>query len=230
MWTNETGNRPRFEGSLKRWPSIQFSSSVSSLTITMVSPSSKVSSSSLSASQSYKARQRRSRVKSLLWIKKLMKFFPGISLQCVVTFLGGGTGFLYDLDDRSLRPPEIWRTACWWPPDSSENESRLSVDRPLRIRDVMGGEGETRFSGEDSSAKLCMCIGGDVSELPLDFDPTKMYKNDSVKRYFSFHHFLQTHREGKPCDDPVLIHCWSGKKILGYSIRYRCPLTGIFYE
>ena len=47
------------------------------------------------------------------------------------------------------------------PPDSSDNESRLSVDWPLTILDGM-----LRFSGEDSSAKLCM--GGEVSELPAE--------------------------------------------------------------
>ena len=35
----------------------------------------------------------------------------------------------------------------------------------------IGGDGETRFSGDDSSAKLCN--GGDVSELTPDFEPTE---------------------------------------------------------
>ena len=72
------------------------------------------------------------------------------------------------------RPPGVeclsW---CWCPADSSENESRLSVDcPPFRIRVDIGGEGETRFSGDDSSAKLWS--GGEVSEpLTPDFDPTE---------------------------------------------------------
>ena len=70
-----------------------------------------------------------------------------------------------------LRPPDVECRS--WCCDSSENESRLSVDCPFRIRvDIdIGGDGETRFSGDDSSAKLCN--GGDVSELIPDFDPTK---------------------------------------------------------
>ena len=36
----------------------------------------------------------------------------------------------------------------------------------------MGGDGETLFSGDDSSAKLCN--GGDVSELTPDFEPTEI--------------------------------------------------------
>ena len=60
----------------------------------------------------------------------------------------------------------LWRGArgCRGP-DSSDNESRLSVDWPFTIRLVC-----MRFSGEDSSAKLCR--GGDVSELPPDLGPT----------------------------------------------------------
>ena len=56
MWTNEEGNRPRLSGADSRMPSIQLSSSVSSARMMIISPSSNVSSSSLSASQSYSAR------------------------------------------------------------------------------------------------------------------------------------------------------------------------------
>ncbi len=52
MWTKLAGKRPRLSGSVSRTPSIQLSSSVSSARMRMMSPSSKVSSSSLSASQS----------------------------------------------------------------------------------------------------------------------------------------------------------------------------------
>ena len=88
------------------------------------------------------------------------------------TCLGGGTGFLIL---RKSAPEADRLCRCdleeWlWPPgtpfpDSSDNESRLSVDWPLTIR-----LGPMRFSGEDSSAKLCR--GGEVSELPPDFGPT----------------------------------------------------------
>jgi len=152
MLTNETGNKPRFPGSVVRHPSIQLSSSVSSLITKMISPSSKVNSSSLSASQSYRARHLRPTTKLL---------------GC----LGGGTGFLIL---RKSAPEADRLCRCdleeWlWPgtpfPDSSDKESRLSVDWPLTIR-----LGPMRFSGEDSSAKLCR--GGEVSELPPDFGPT----------------------------------------------------------
>ena len=56
MFTNETGNKPRLVGLFVRYPSIQFSSSVSWLIMIMISSSSNVSSSSLSAWQSYNAR------------------------------------------------------------------------------------------------------------------------------------------------------------------------------
>ena len=56
MFTNETGNKPRLVGLFIRYPSIQFSSSVSWLIMIMISSSSNVSSSSLSAWQSYNAR------------------------------------------------------------------------------------------------------------------------------------------------------------------------------
>lgn len=59
MCTKEEGKRPRRSGSDSRMPSIQFSSSVSSARMTITSPSSNVSSSSLSASQSYSARHLR---------------------------------------------------------------------------------------------------------------------------------------------------------------------------
>jgi hypothetical protein len=99
---------------------------------------------------------------------------------------------LKDLTVLERRPPG-WRGWCWWPPDSSENESRLSVDCPLSSRLVSGGE--TRFSGDDSSVKLCS--GGDVSELsPPDLEPTEkevwkilyyfiVYRIFLCSRYFS---------------------------------------------
>ena len=52
MWTKEDGNSPRLSGAVSRIPSIQLSSSVSSARMIIISPSSNVSSSSLSASQS----------------------------------------------------------------------------------------------------------------------------------------------------------------------------------
>ena len=66
MWTKELGKRPRLSGSDSRSPSIQFSSSVSSARITITSPSSNESSSSLSASQSYRARHFLNRWNSFL--------------------------------------------------------------------------------------------------------------------------------------------------------------------
>ena len=57
--TKLIGNIPLLEGSVSTAPSIQFSSSVCSLVTMITSPSLKDSSSSLSASQSYSARQRR---------------------------------------------------------------------------------------------------------------------------------------------------------------------------
>ena len=70
MWTKEAGKRPRLSGSASSTPSIQFSSSVSSAIMMMISPSSKVNSSSLSASQSYSARHFLNRCKSNRWKRK----------------------------------------------------------------------------------------------------------------------------------------------------------------
>ena len=105
----------------------------------------------------------------------LLDFFSLFSINNYFLFhtcLGGGTGFLIL---RKSAPEADRLCRCdleeWlWPPgtpfpDSSDNESRLSVDWPLTIR-----LGPMRFSGEDSSAKLCR--GGEVSELPPDFGPT----------------------------------------------------------
>jgi hypothetical protein len=50
------------------------------------------------------------------------------------------------------------------------------VDCPFTILDGR------RFSGEDSSAKLC--IGGEVSELPPDLGPTAKLKQKSIKIKF----------------------------------------------
>ena len=97
--------------------------------------------------------------------------FKKLTYFLLHTCLGGGTGFLIL---RKSAPEADRLCRCdleeWlWPgtpfPDSSDNESRLSVDWPLTIR-----LGPMRFSGEDSSAKLCR--GGEVSELPPDFGPT----------------------------------------------------------
>ena len=74
------------------------------------------------------------------------------------------------------------------PPDSSDNESRLSVDwqflkaRPFPIFIPRGGVDPVIFSGDDSSVKLC--IGGEASlpEFAPFFDPTKIksrYKIDN---------------------------------------------------
>ena len=70
------------------------------------------------------------------------------------------------------------------PPDSSDNESRLSVDwqflkaRPFPIFIPRGGVDPVMFSGDDSSVKLC--IGGEASlpEFAPFFDPTMRYKID----------------------------------------------------
>lgn len=59
IWTKLIGNIPRRSGALSNAPSIQLSSSVCSLVTIIISPSRNDSSSSLSASQSYRARHRR---------------------------------------------------------------------------------------------------------------------------------------------------------------------------
>jgi len=97
MWTNEDGKRPRLSGSDSKIPSIQLSSSVSSAKMMITSPSSNVSSSSLSASQSYSARHFLYLLKSFL-----------LPLLLLVTSLV------------ELFPPELLAS-------SSDNDSRLSV-------------------------------------------------------------------------------------------------------
>ena len=89
--------------------------------------------------------------------------FSSLCQTWVFTFLGGGAGFL-DLIPWCLR-------RCCTPPDSSDSESRLSVDWPVK---------SLMFSGEDSSAKLCI-VGGDVSELPPDLGPTAIKKIKGLK-------------------------------------------------
>ena len=95
------------------------------------------------------------------------------------------TGTITFLDDDE----ELLLWEC--PPDSSDNESRLSVDwqflkaRPFPIFIPRGGVDPVIFSGDDSSVKLC--IGGEASlpEFAPFFDPTKIksrYKVDN--RYF----------------------------------------------
>ena len=64
-----------------------------------------------------------------------------------------------------LRPPPPLRLCLKWLPDSSERESRLSVDCPFLSRcGVIIGDG--RFSGEDSSAAENFS-GGEVSLVVL---------------------------------------------------------------
>ena len=88
-----------------------------------------------------------------------------MSAVCLHTLRGCGTGFL----------DAFWLLFCGWaPPDSSDKESKLSVDWPLTNGPILG----LRFSGEDSSAKLCI-VGGEVSELPPDLGPTE--KNKKIK-------------------------------------------------
>ena len=88
------------------------------------------------------------------------------------------------LDDDVLL---LW--AC--PPDSSDSESRLSVDwqflmpLPLPIPIPRGGVDPILFSGDDSSVKLCR--GGEASlpEFPPFLDPTKMLIANSL--YMGIH-------------------------------------------
>ena len=88
-----------------------------------------------------------------------------MSAVCLHTLRGWGTGFL-----------DAFWFCGWAPPDSSDKESKLSVDWPFTNR-LLG----LRFSGEDSSAKLCI-VGGEVSELPPDLGPTaKKLKSNQNK-------------------------------------------------
>lgn len=90
-----------------------------------------------------------------------------------ITCLGDGRIFLGRIsppDEERLWLLELLRTS----PDSSDKESKLSVDCPVRMR----------FSGEDSSAKLWR--GGEVSELPPDLGPTGKVVRPNLKIRYCF--------------------------------------------
>ena len=96
-----------------------------------------------------------------------------VTSELLCTCLGDGRIFLGRIsppDEERLWLLELLRTS----PDSSDKESKLSVDCPVRMR----------FSGEDSSAKLWR--GGEVSELPPDLGPTGKVVRPNLKIGYCF--------------------------------------------